>query len=218
MALEPRDAAEQLRDILEEEREEREEEDRFRPRAAVAVGVLAMLLAIATLAGDNAAKQVVNANIQATDTFAFFQAKNVRQTATQLAADQLRADLQLSGEDAGPEARQTIEQLLAKYQATVNRYESEPDPADPDNPLKGEGKVQLLAQARNFVAERDHAEAQEPNFDYAISLYQIAIVLASVSIVMVSHRLLWFALALGGLATILMINGFFLFFELPFGS
>lgn len=217
MVLEPDDAAEQLQEAAEEERAERAEQHRFRIRAAVAVGVLAMLLAIASLGGENAAKEMVNANIQASDTFAFYQAKNIRQTANQLAADQLRANLALHADTASPDARQSIQQLIDKYQATVARYESEPDPADPTNPLKGDGKKQLLARARDFEAARDHAERQDPNFDYATSLFQIAIVLASVSIVMAAPWLLMGALALGGAATLLMLNGFFLIVDLPTG-
>jgi Domain of unknown function (DUF4337) len=217
MVLEPNDAAEQLQEAV-EERAEREEQSRFRTRAAVAVGVLAMLLAIASLGGENAAKAMVNANILASDTFAFYQAKTIRQTDTQLAADQLRVELQLQGTPASPEARQTIEQLLAKYQGTIARYESEPDPNDPANPLKGEGKQQLLAQARAFQKDRERAEEEDPNFDYSTSLFQIAIVLASVSIVMVSRRLLALALAVGGVALLLLLNGFFLVVALPFGD
>ncbi len=70
--LEPDDAAEQIQETAAEEHEERAEQHRFRTRAAVAVGVLAMLLAIASLGGDNATKTMVNANIQASDAFAFY--------------------------------------------------------------------------------------------------------------------------------------------------
>lgn len=217
MVLNPDDAAERVQEAAEEQ-EEREEQRTFRTRAAIAVGVLAMLLAIASLGGDNATKAMVNANIQASDAFAFYQAKNIRQTANQLAADQLRSDLQLQGSAVSAETRQNIEQLIAKYQATVGRYENEPDPSAPDNPLKGEGKVQLLARARKFESDRDHAGDQDPNFDYSTSLFQIAIVLSSVAIVIVSRRLLGLALALGGVATLLMLNGFFLIADLPIGD
>src|SRR5436189_1734350 len=83
------DAAEAIRDAA--ELEERAHNDRFRRRAAIAIGVLAMLLAIAGLGGGNATKEMLNANIQASDTYAFYQAKNVRQTSNQLAADELES-------------------------------------------------------------------------------------------------------------------------------
>src|SRR6476660_4946894 len=90
-APEAADAAEAIREAAEEEGSEKQRasNERFRRRAAVCIGVLAMLLAISGLGGGNATKEMLNANIQASDTFAFYQAKNVRQTSTQLAADSL---------------------------------------------------------------------------------------------------------------------------------
>ncbi|HYW89460.1 MAG TPA: DUF4337 family protein, partial [Chloroflexota bacterium] len=63
---------------------------------------------------------------------------------------------------------------------------------------------------------RDRAARQDPNFDFAQALFQISIVLGSVSIVATSRRLLVLGLALGAVATVLMLNGFLLVFELPF--
>src|SRR5215210_5076190 len=98
------DAAEQLQETAEETRAG---DDRFRRQAGLAIGVLAMLLAIASLGGDNATKETINANIQASDTWAFYQAKNVRQTTTQLAADELEV-LLASQPGLSPEARAEI--------------------------------------------------------------------------------------------------------------
>ena len=81
--------------------------------------------------------------------------------------------------------------------------------------LKGEGKTQLLAQAQNFEHIRDHAERKDRNFDFARGLYQIALVLGSVSIVATSRRLLVITLVIGAVATLLALNGFFLLFDLP---
>jgi len=55
------------------------------------IAVLAMLLAIASLGGQNATKEMLNATILASDTWAFYQAKNIRQTDMRLAAEQLEA-------------------------------------------------------------------------------------------------------------------------------
>ena len=63
--------------------------DRFKQRAAVVIAFFAMLLAITGLGGGNAAKEAVNSNIAASNLYSFYQAKNVRQTAIMLAADQI---------------------------------------------------------------------------------------------------------------------------------
>ena len=75
-----------------------------------------------------------------------------------------------------------------------------------------------MAKAREREAARDRAMRQDPNFDYAQALFQIAIVLGSVAIVAVSGRLLVISLTLGAVATLLTLNGFLLVFDLPIGG
>jgi len=178
----------------------------FRRVAAVILGVIAMLLAIASLLGEAAMKETINFNIKASDTFGFYQARNERQTATALAADQLEA-LMASHPDWSGAARAGVEKLIADYRATVARFES-----DPKN---GEGKKELLQRARGYEAKRDHAQEQDSNYDFARGLFQIAIVLGSVSIVAVSRPLLFLGCALAGLALLLALNGYFLFVTFP---
>ncbi len=178
----------------------------FRRRAAVMLGVIAMLLALSSLLGEAAMKDTINFNIKASDTYAFYQAKNERQTATQLAADQLEA-LVASHPDWPAAARASVDKLIADDRATVARYESDPK--------TGEGKKELIAKARDYEAKRDRAQHQDSNYDYARALFQIAIVLGSVSIVAVSRPLLWLACGLAGLAFILALNGYLLMATLP---
>lgn len=202
-APEAADAADAIQDAAENERAGNE---RFRRRAAVCIGVLAMLLAISGLGGGNATKEMLNANIQASDTFAFYQAKNIRQTSTQLAADSLQTVL-LTQPDLSQEARAQIQAHIDDYHATIARYETDP--------ATGEGKQELLQTAQSYVDRRDRASRQDPNFDYAQALFQIAIVLGSVSIVATSRPLLFLALGLGGIAALLLLNGFLLLVPLP---
>jgi hypothetical protein len=209
------DVSEQIRAAVETERAEHRVEERFRTRGAIIIGILAMLLAIASLGGENATKEMINANIQASDNWAFYQAKNIRQTVNQLAADELEATILLHGATLTDEARQEIQRRVERYRATAARYESEPDASDPTNSLKGEGKRELFARARHWEIRRDQAQAQDPNFDYARAFFQIAIVLGSVAIVATSRWILWLALAVGMVATLLMLNGFFLAVQLP---
>src|SRR5689334_1372782 len=114
-------------------------DEKFKNRAALSIACMAMLLAITSLGGGNAAEDVANNNIQASDTWAFYQAKSIRQTSLKVAADGLEADLRANpGMPAN--ARDFIRQKIDEYRSTAARYEDEPDEDDPANPLKGEGR------------------------------------------------------------------------------
>jgi uncharacterized protein DUF4337 len=190
-------------------------DERFKNRAALIIAFMATLLAITSLGGGNAAEDMANNNIQASDTWAFYQAKSIRQTTMRVAADSLEADLR-ANPNMPPDARDFIQKKIDEYRATASRYEDEPDKDDPNNPLKGEGRKQLTARAKDYEAQREEAAKKDPNFDFSEALFQIAIVLASVAILANSRMIVTAALIAGALATVLMLNGYFLFFPLPF--
>ena len=214
--MEASDAAEQILELNENEGEEKKEDEKFRSRTALMIAFMAMLLAITSLGGGNAAEDIMNNNIQASDTWAFYQAKSIRQTSNKLAAEALESELQIHQNSLTPEVRQSLQSKIDQYKETAARYESEPDPQDPNNPLKGEGRKQLSARAQDFEVKRDRAQMQDPNFDFAEALFQIAIVLASVAILATSRLILKLSIITGVLASVLMLNSYFLFFSLPF--
>ena len=183
--------------------------DKFKSRAALVIGFMAMLLAITSLGGGNVLEEMIAHNIHASDTWAFYQAKTIRQTSVRAAADALEAELKINP-NMSVDARQLLETKIDEYRKTAERYDDEPDKTDPGNPLKGEGRKQLMARARDFERQREIAQKQDPNFDFAEALFQIAIVLASVSILATSRRILMLALVAGVAATLLMLNGYFL--------
>lgn len=203
--MEASDAADQILE-LNDEGDEKSANENFRSRVALLIAFMAMLLAITSLGGGNAAEDIMNYNIQASDTWAFYQAKTIRKTNTELAADALEQQMAASP-NLSPEQRQATEKKIAEYRATAARYESEPD--------KGEGRKELSQKAIALTKQRDRAMEQDPNFDFSEALFQIAIVLASVSILATSRKILYVALVAGGLAALLMLNGYFLFFNLP---
>ena len=213
--MEAGDVAEQILE-LKEENAERGADEKFRQRVALLIAFMAMLLAITSLGGGNAAEDIMNNNIEASDTWAFYQAKNIRQTSYRIAAETLESDLQLHAASVTPETQQYVQRKIDQFKETAERYESEPDPQAPNDPLRGEGKKELSARAKDFAAQRDRAQLQDPNFDFSEALFQIAIVLASVSILATSRLIMKVSIAVGILATVLMLNGYFLFFKLPF--
>jgi hypothetical protein len=178
----------------------------FRRWAAIYVGVVAMLLAISALGGGKVTKEMLNANIHASDTYAFAQAKYLRATVYQLTADQLEFEMHyLPG--LSDEGKAKAGERIQHYRTNAARYESDP--------AGGEGRQELLAKARSLEVVRDHAAAQDTSFEFAAALFQIAIVLGSVSIVAVSRALLGFSAVLTSLAVLLTVNGYFLLVHLP---
>jgi hypothetical protein len=210
--MEAADAAELISEIK-EERAEAEASEKFRNMAALIIAIMAMLLAVGSLGGGNATDDMVYGNIKASDTWAFYQAKNVRQTAYRIAADRL--EVELADPSVNATERRAMEAQLQKYRETIARYDNEPDPQAPTDSLKGEGKKQLAAQARSFEAIRERASDQDGNFDYAEVFLQLAIVLGSVAILASSRAVLTMSLVLGAIGAVLMINGFLLLFPLP---
>jgi hypothetical protein len=190
----------------EERRAEAAADANFRRLTGIYLGIVAMLLAITSLGGSNATKVMTNANIQASDTYGFYQAKYARQTAYRLVADQLEA--LLLANPAMPEAAKAkITDDIKRWRATAERYESDP--------ATGDGRKELLARAREWEKKRDLAARRDPNFDFAEALFQIAIVLGSVSIVAASRPLVHLSGGLAIVAFFLMLNGYFLLVQLP---
>ena len=175
--------------------------DKNKNRTALTISVLAMVLAISSLGGSNAAKEATQENILAANAYAFYQAKAIRQTSLKIAAADL--ELQLLRDAAMPAAaKEAFQKKIDEYKKTADRYESEPETK--------EGKKELLARAKAHEASRDHALRQDPWFDYGEGMLQIAIVLLSVSIIGSIPALFLGGSALGILGLLSTINGFLL--------
>jgi hypothetical protein len=170
-------------------------------RTALTISILAMVLAISNLGGSNAMKESTQENILASNAYSFYQAKTIRQTSLKIAASDL--ELQLARDANMPSGVKELHQKkIDDYKKTIERYESEPE--------TNEGKKELLARAKAHEHERDHAMRQDPWFDYAEGILQIAIVLLSVSIIGSIPALYWVGTALGALGFASMLNGFWL--------
>ena len=207
--MEAHEIAEQIHEHAEPHPHEAPTHDWFRRITAIYVGAVAMLLAIAALGGSETTKEMLNANIHASDTYAFYQSKYIRQVLFRTTAEELELTAAASATLA-PELRTRIDQLVQRYRDTAQRYESEP--------ATGEGKKELMTRAKQWEHTRDHAAAQLPNFEYAEALYQIAIVLGSVAIVAASPWLLGMSGVLTALGLALTINGYLLLVPLPHGE
>jgi hypothetical protein len=189
-------------------REAGDENQRDRDRwIGVYIGVLAVILAICSMGGGNASKEATLKNIEATNVWGFFQAKNMRRHTLRLEVDQLELTV-LSNPALTAEARAAIEAKIADYKKIDAELTS--------NPKTNEGLDELFNRGKALEAERDEAMRQDPYFDYGEAFLQIAIVLGGVAIISSGSMLITASAVVGALGALMTLNGFTLFFTIPF--
>jgi hypothetical protein len=175
--------------------------------SAVYIAILAVALSICSVGGGNSTKDATARNIEASNAWAFFQAKNIRRNDVRIEINELELRLATDTTLSAP-AKAAVEERLKQYRDQEAHLTSEPE--------TGEGVKELMARGKALETQRDVAMRKDPYFDYGQALLQIAIVLASVAIITGGSVLLIVSglLAAGGLLS--MLNGFFLLFSLPF--
>jgi hypothetical protein len=165
---------------------------------ALLISVLALFLAIAEMLGKSAQTEALRYNVEASNVWAFFQAKTIRKTTYETAAEKMEIDAQLATD---PSAKQILEKQVKTWRARAARYESEPE--------TGEGRKELTVKARALEGQTNRALVRYHNFEYASGAFQIAIVLASASLITGVSLLLWGARALGVIGLIFSLVAFF---------
>jgi hypothetical protein len=182
------------------ELEERGEKS-FSRRVALTTAIYAVALAIASLGGSNAMKEMLLAQQQSSDQWAFYQAKVIREH--QYRGQKLLLDAQL----AEPSSLKAAER--AKFEALARKF------ADEEKRYNAE-KKDIERDAKKLEAQRDRHRSRDPYFEFAEVFLQIAIVTASVSILASSRPMFGFSLVLAAIGAVLTANGFLQLFTLPF--
>ena len=157
---------------------------------ALLIAVLALVLAFSETLGKSAQTAALSYNIEASNLWAFYQSKTIRRAALRTAAEQtaLLAD------------NPKVKEQITAWKKTADRYQSEPQ--------TGEGRDQLEARARAAEKNRDKSYAAYHHFELASAAVQIAIVMASASIITSIPALVWIAGGLGVLGVAFCVIGF----------
>ena len=160
-------------------------------KIALLIAVIALFLALSETLGKGAQTESISKNVEASNLWAFFQAKSIRRTVVQATSDQARLSLGVTGDAA---AKAALQKQIEEWQKTAARYRSEPE--------TGEGSEQLSERAKHAEEERDLATAKYHHFELASAAFQIGIVLASATIITGIIALAWISgiLTLAGIA------------------
>jgi hypothetical protein len=177
------DLVDTAREQIEAAHEEHGHEDPWPRWMAVIVSVLAAGLALADLGAKSSQTAYLTHNIAASDTWNQYQAKSVRSTVWRSHVSLLES-LPNASDPA-------IQQKIKAAEADQTRMTDEPG---------GDGMKQLKTKALAQEEDRELAFHAYHGFEYTSSALEIAIVLASVSVVTRVHALGIFAGGLGFLA------------------
>ena len=161
---------------------------------ALLISVLALVLAFSETLGKSAQTEALNANIEANNLWAFFQAKTIRMTSVRAAGESLEASL-------GDKASELAKSRIQKWKEDAARYNSEPE--------TGEGRKELAERAKKAEERRDIRLAAYHHYELASGAVQIAIVLASASIITAMVALTWVSGLLGVVGVAFSLIGFF---------
>jgi hypothetical protein len=166
-----------------------EREAAIKDKAGLVIVIMALFMAVTTYFSNSYSGAVLKNMLKATDTYAFYQSKSIKQS---IAEGQLE-------QTQNPQRR-------AELEAKIARYESDP--------AKGEGKRELLARAQAYEAARDEATRHSPWLTFASLAFQLAIVLLSASILSVNNTMYRISEVVAVIGTFLLSQGIWLW--IPF--
>jgi Domain of unknown function (DUF4337) len=153
---------------------------------SLTMSILAVLVAVATLFGHRAHTEELLLQAQATDQWAYYQAKNIRLHEMQVMVDQLGV--------FAVQDKEKTELLREKYQKEVERY--------------GNDKDSISEKAKEQERERDLLRARADRFDAGEGILEIALVICSLTL-LTDKKFFWYvAMLIGAVGVVISLGGF----------
>ena len=99
-------------------------------KIALLIAVIALFLALSETLGKGAQTESISKNVEASNLWAFFQAKSIRRTVVQATAEHAKLSLGTVGDDA---AKAALQKQIDDWNKTAARYRSEPETGEGRN-------------------------------------------------------------------------------------
>jgi Domain of unknown function (DUF4337) len=155
---------------------------------AITISILAVLVAMATLMGHRSSIEAVLLQTQASDQWAYYQAKNIRLHEMQSVADMLGVLM--------PADKEKEEVVREKYQKEIERYEKDKD--------------QISEKAKEFESERAVVSRREDRFDAGEVVLDIALIICSLTLLTKIKGFWYSGIAIGIVGFFVAVSGFFI--------
>ena len=165
---------------------------------ALTTVLLAVCATLSTFKGGGYSTRSLLSQTQASDQWAFYQAKSFKGYLYEMGRDTLQLELKAQGPKVAPDLKLDYEKRLEDYSKKITTYDTE--------------KKQIQAEAKKLEEARDDAKRHGQEFSIAVIFLQIAILLCSIAALMKKKPLWLLGSAIGLVGVVYFINGFFLLF------
>lgn len=164
---------------------------------ALTTVILAVCATLSTFKGGGFSTRSVMSQSQASDQWAYYQAKGIKSYLYEMQLEKLELEQRGLSPATPPDLREAYAERIADYRKKVQKYEEE--------------KAEIQRQAKRLEIARDDAQTHSKTFGLAVINLQIAILLSSIA-ALLKKRPVWYAgLAAGVVGLVYFADGFLLF-------
>lgn len=163
---------------------------------ALTTVILAVCATLATFKGSGYSTRSVLSQSQASDQWAYYQAKGIKEYIYEIQKEKLELELEAMRAKAPAKIIGDYEKKLDAYSKKIKKYEEE--------------KAEIQKEAKKLEEIRDEAKKHSQAFGIAVIFLQIAILLSSIA-ALLKKKVVWiFGLTVGIIGTVYFANGFLL--------
>jgi len=166
---------------------------------ALTTVVFAVCATLATLKGGGYSTKAVISQAQASDQWAYYQAKSIKGYVYDLQKEKFEVDLRAMKAGAAPALAADYKKRIEGYGQKIKKYDEE--------------KAEIMKKAHELEATRDVAQKHAGAFGLAAMFLQIAILLSSIAALMKQKYFWLIGMSSGVIGLVYFFNGFFLFLK-----
>jgi hypothetical protein len=165
---------------------------------ALTTVILAVCATLSTFKGAGYSTRAVLSQSQATNQWAYYQAKGIKGYLYEIQKEALELEFKKDKIRGAKTLQEEYEKKIDLYAQKIKKYEGE--------------KAEISKEAKRLETVRDDAQKHSGIFGLAVIFLQIAILLSSIAALM-KKKVVWvIGVGAGAVGVVYFVNGFLLFF------
>ena len=157
--------------------------------------IIAVCATLSTFKGGGYSTRSLLNQTRASDQWAFFQAKGLKQYLYEIQVDNLEAQKDVL---TNKDQLASVQKRIEGYKQKIQKYITE--------------KEQITKDAKDLETVRDEAKKHSDAFGLAVIFLQVSILLSSIAALLKKKPIWYLSMAIGAAGIAYFINGFFLLF------